>query len=99
MHPSAIGFMKEAGLRELAGRAITGIGRAVGSSKLESRGFRMQHGSGSMVKRPARLKPRSKPKMELVVPHDVGAEQAAVMKGTSKAKQRYVTPHGYRRGS
>jgi hypothetical protein len=103
MHPSAAGFTKEAGLRELAGRAIKGVGRALGSTKLEGKGFRMQHGGGSLTRRPGAssrvpalpVPATTKPKMQLMIPHGTGKEQAAVMRGTSKAKQPYVTPHGF----
>jgi len=44
MDPAVIGFTKEAGLKQFAGRVIKGVGRAVGHSGMEAKGFKMQHG-------------------------------------------------------
>lgn len=100
MDSVALGFAKEAGLKQLAGRAIKGIGRAVGSEDMVSRGMKMQNGAGSKVKTKAtygRKMPPPKKKVHLQVPHDTPKEQADLMRGKSKVKQMYVRPHGAQR--
>ena len=52
MHPNAIGFTKEAGLRELAGKALKRVGRSVGSSNLEHKGLTMQTGAKKLITSP-----------------------------------------------
>jgi hypothetical protein len=96
------GFIKEAGLKQLAGRVIKSVGSALGSSKLQRKGMTMQHGMDSFVKTKVRPKPGSAPKsspsrMQLVVPHDTPKAQRDLMSGSSKAKPMYVQPHGARR--
>lgn len=92
-----VGFLKEAGVRQVIGRGIKALGRGLGSSRMERAGFKMQHGVelGNTVRTPAKVVRRgpSEPRMELKIPHGTPKEQADVMTGRSKAKARYVQPH------
>jgi len=101
-YPEHAGFLKEAGVAKLVGRGLKSVGRALGHSGLEAKGFKMQHGGvmGDTIKSPSRLRPRSKPstpKVQLVVPRDASKAQREVLSGASKAQQKYIRPHGTRR--
>lgn len=92
------GFLKEAGLKSLAGRAFKGVGRALGSSGMESRGFRMQHGDqvGKMTRSFGRVRQpvTPTPKVELVIPHGTAKSKARVMRGQDRTKDIYTRRYG-----
>lgn len=109
MHPSAVGFAKQAGLKQFAGRALKGVGRLVGSEELTRKGLVMQHGRKSLVTGGSILKAKPRPKvpvpskppagtMELVIPHGTPRVERDLMLGRSKAKHEYVTSYRGRGG-
>jgi len=96
-----VGFLKEAGLKQLAGRVIKSVGSALGSGKMQRKGMTMQHGTENFVKTKVKPKPSAAapkgPRMQLVVPHNTPKAQRDLMAGNSKAKPMYVQPYGGRR--